>query len=115
MLTLTEFQEILKPQHWRFGKTQPKQPHWYTLMRDWEEPAIMLECAQFMRDYGFHSSYFGQPRIYFRMEGYRYWTMDELIKDVTLINRAAEPEAKWIKVDDILIGLEESEKLCASF
>lgn len=88
MMTEPELAAFIASQKWTFAKSYPTVPHYWSLLRDARLPA---EFHAFVR----HISLHGKPmrwksapvRMYLDVDGWRYWTMDKDIRDVTLINR----------------------------
>lgn len=66
----------------------PQMPHYYTLRKDAEREEEFLGFAQFIRDYGYDSS-FGKTRYrYADFNGWQYWTMGYVLDATILVNRA---------------------------
>ncbi len=83
---------------YRFAKTMPENPHWYTLRKTWDQDAAFCEAVQFIRDHGYIERYKGRPYTMFNLNGYKYWTMGAPINNkngepcTILINRAKTQE-----------------------
>ena len=86
---------------YRFAKTMPNDPHYYTLRRDWNAlegftPEVFPDLVTEMRKretrrvYVSPSGYRGQQR-YLDANGYQWWTMGAAVEETILINRAP----KW--------------------
>lgn len=78
--------------NWRFAKSMPKNPHWYTLRKDWDDKEF-VECVMFIRENGYKQKWFKQEYIYLNINGYKYWTMGAPINKngkphTILINKA---------------------------
>jgi hypothetical protein len=82
---------LLETAAWIFARTMPKNPHWYTLRRQWENDNDFVFVVQFIRRYGlverFPDPVKGWPYIYFDLDGFHYWTMGDELDATTLINR----------------------------
>ena len=86
--------QCLEQLDWTFAKTMPKNPHWYTLRKDWESDDLFCQIVQYIRDVGRPVKHWRQTYTILEMNGYRYWTMGcTLDKSKTphtrLINKAA--------------------------
>lgn len=93
-LTFDQAAEALVTHSYRFAKTMPDQPHWYTLRRQWNEPTPYPIAFEDVFDY------VTDPANYYRefyrrywtnkvdINEFKYWTCGEPIGRCTLINRA---------------------------
>jgi len=86
--------ENLLQAEYRFAKTMPENPHWYTLRKTWADDAAFRECVGFMREFGYTEIFKGRKYTMFNLNGYKYWTMGAPIDKpdgtpcTILINRA---------------------------
>ena len=74
---------------WRFAKSMPSTPHWYTLKANC--PDLIHECeflAEFIRRNGYVEELFGRAYTYYDFGSYQYLSMGEPIGETILINRA---------------------------
>ena len=81
---------LLEASEWRFAKTMPENPHWYTLRKTWTDDAAFVEVVEFIRKYGYKEVWPpGSRNRYTVMDigGYHYWTMGSPIPKTILINR----------------------------
>jgi hypothetical protein len=69
------------------SKAYEKFPHAYTLSKDWNRDEFD-EVVQFIRDYGEVGYFFKAQYLYYRFNGYEYWTMGAAIEKTILINKA---------------------------
>jgi len=86
---LAGVQALLELHEWRYAKTMPETPHWYTLIdRHWSgEEEEFYRCVQAIRLYG-ERVYFGRwPYVELTLGNFRYWTMGYPIRGTTLVNR----------------------------
>lgn len=60
---------------YRFAKTMPENPHWYTLRKDWSDDAAFVEAVEFIRANGYIEIYKKSKYTMFNLNGYKYWTM----------------------------------------
>lgn len=77
---------------YRFAKSMPKNPHWYTLRETWED-IDFVKTVKLLRKYGYELNWHGRKYICFDINGQRYWTMGEPINKngrphTILINKA---------------------------
>lgn len=66
MLTKCEF---------KYAKSMPEFPHWYTLRENWDSDADFIKTVMLIRKYGYKEKYWGKEYIYYNINGYKYWTM----------------------------------------
>ena len=79
----------IKRQTWKFAKTMPKHPHWYSLIQEWANREEFYKFAQFIIDNGYKDPWFnGKYFVKFNINGYSYWTCGLPARESTLINRA---------------------------
>ena len=88
-LTYTQIGQILLRQKYRFAKSMPKFPHWYTMRDSWDSDLEFQEVVQYIRDHGYPVKFFRSTYIYLDINGMSYWTMGAPIGETILINRAA--------------------------
>ena len=82
-----ELQELLSSAQFKFAKTMPWLPHYYTLRDKWDldkfkEAVIALRALGTPRRFG------KREFIYYDFGGNTYWTMGDTIENTILINRA---------------------------
>jgi len=88
--------EFISDVEWRFAKTMPDAPHWYTVLRwnpDKSKGFFLLAAAIFeIGEEGIWTDPSGttHQRKYFHLDGFKYWSMDASIEKTDLINRALE-------------------------
>lgn len=79
---------------YRFAKTMPENPHWYTLRKEWDDDAAFCEAVQYIRDNGYTEIFKKSKYIMLNLNGFKYWTMGAPINKrdgspcTILINRA---------------------------
>lgn len=73
---------------YKFAKTMLKNPHSYTLRKNWSVDANFEKAVQFIRDHGDVEHFKGKSYIYLYVNEYKYWTMGAPISETILINRA---------------------------
>jgi len=80
-------QEITSKSY-RFAKTMPNNPHFYSIKREWNNDENFFKACQYIRDNGKVEFYKGYPYVVLYIDNYKYWTMDRNIRDTEIINRA---------------------------
>ena len=83
----SEVDKLLGEAKYNFAKTMPGIPHYYTLIRDWENKERFTEVVKFIRENGVEGSFYSRKFIYYFADGWKYWTMDDNPNDTILINR----------------------------
>jgi len=79
--------ENLLNKKWIFAKTMPKNPHWYTLRRDWRDDRAFNNVVETMRRVGYIEYYYRKPYTMVNIDNMKYWTMGDPISETILINR----------------------------
>lgn len=82
---------LLQTASFRFAKTMPRHPHWYTLRKTWESDADFVACVVLIRARGVVRRFKGRPYTQLDLGGLTYWTMGDTLDNTTLINRAEPP------------------------
>ncbi|CAN5507622.1 hypothetical protein BH10ACI2_BH10ACI2_04160 [soil metagenome] len=86
--------EWLLAAKYKFARTMPENPHWYTLRKTWADDAAFVAVVEFMRANGYIEVFKGRKYTMYNLNGFKYWTMGAPInkKDgspcTILINRA---------------------------
>ena len=94
-MTQKEIEDFIDSHNWRFAKTMPQMPHWYTLKKncvnkDDERDFERFVSAIYMT--GVPTQWKGRTYRYLKVGDYQYWTMDETEESTDLINRALRPK-----------------------
>jgi hypothetical protein len=73
---------------WRFAKTMPQFPHEY-LVKAKTVPAAEFDAfATEVIARGEYKRMVGKPKHYLELDGWRYWTMEQVsIEESTILNR----------------------------
>ena len=91
LLTQHELTVVLEnAPEWRFAKTMPQDPHWYSLRKLWDD-GLFNHCVQQIRDYSVSVKFKRSYYKHFRANGWTYWSMGYPVEQTTLINRAGIP------------------------
>src|SRR6188472_2649090 len=77
----------LETADYRFAKTMPKWPHWYTLRKTWGSEDEFVWCVVQIREHGFTEKFAGRDFRAFALNGWKYWTMGDTLDGTILINR----------------------------
>lgn len=89
MIDYQEFQEtcaLLLQHPWRFAKTMPHNPHWYTLRKEWQDSEFD-RVVKTMRRHGYIELYGGRKYTMFNVNDMKYWTMGAPLAATILVNR----------------------------
>lgn len=86
-LPLSVAQAALEAHPWRFASTMADTPHWYTLIRQWDEIELFYGCVATIRCEGEVRYFRRWPYVELDLGGHVYWTMGYPVLDTTLINR----------------------------
>lgn len=86
--TPEQVENCLLAAEYRFAKTMPEHPHYYTLREHWTQPVPFDDVVQFIRDHGYQERYGNQTYTYMNIGPDRYWTMGYPLHVTKLINRA---------------------------
>jgi hypothetical protein len=75
---------------WQFAATMPHSPHEYSVLK-WrpELQAEFVWCATYIVKYGKVERWGEYWYSYYYLRGHKYWTMDDLLQNTALINRAS--------------------------
>ena len=87
----------LRSAEWKFAKTMPHIPHYYTVGQKWSDFSEFIWTANAVVRYGVFQKFFKDPRHYFYLDGWRFWVMDRDPNDAAIINREREDirKPKW--------------------
>jgi len=84
----SELQAALSGATFKFAKSMPLLPHWYTLRQSWPSNEIFEAAVAKIRELGTSRTFGKRKFIYYDFGGYTYWTMGDTIPNTILINRA---------------------------
>ena len=85
-MSINNLKSFIDKSHWRFAKTMPGIPHWYTLKSDCDNNEFE-QAVQTIRKDGYDDPYYGKVYRAINVGSYKYWTMGAPVKETTLINR----------------------------
>jgi hypothetical protein len=99
-MTPEGFRAFVDAAPFRFAKTMPTVPHFYTLRREHPGPegqAAFGAAVQFIREHGYRGRWGRHVHDYYEPgDGYVYWTMGAPVADTILINRASLDEPRSV-------------------
>lgn len=84
-----EFESIgrsLERHDYRFAKTMPKNPHFYTMRHDWRNEEF-IKAVSYIREHGRLQMHWNKPYTVLDVNDFFYWTMGAPIGETILINR----------------------------
>jgi len=86
---IEEVKKYLDNCSWRYAKTMPQVPHWYTLKGEdnYHNNETFEMVVQYIRDYGYDDFYYRKKYRAYNYNGYKYWTMGAPVEETTVINR----------------------------
>lgn len=79
---------IIRKSFWKFAKTMPHIPHFYTLREKAELDEEFVFLVEFIRRYGYDEPWGRRIHRYLDLDGWKYWTMGARVESTTVINRA---------------------------
>jgi len=79
--------ELLEAHPFRNAKTAVRNPHAYTLRREWKHSDQFEAVVTFIRNNGELMHFWKKPYIILTANGFRYWTMGSPLNETILINR----------------------------
>ena len=90
-MTIENIKQILESKEYRFAKTMPESPHFYTLKREWDNLKEFEKAVSYIRENGQKELWQdGQHYTYLYVNGWKYWTMGSPVSETILINRAED-------------------------
>lgn len=87
-ITIEFLEQLFNSLSFRFAKTMPKYPHWYTLRKEWKDDELFDRVVIYIRENGYPVRFGNREYIYLDVDGFHYWTMGSPIEKTILINRA---------------------------
>ena len=83
-------EDVVAKLSWRFAKSMPKIPHWYTVRqrKDAELNALYCRLFQHIAENFYLQRFFNKEYKYCNIGEFKYWIMADDVKDSTIINRA---------------------------
>lgn len=87
-MDIKQVEKLLADHSFKFAKSMPTSPHWYTLRKDWDDETF-VEVVKFIREHGTPEKFYKATYIYLHLNGFKYWTMGAPLDITILINKAA--------------------------
>jgi hypothetical protein len=85
-----EMMDFINNSQWIFAKTYAATwPHHY-IVRERVDEDLFVKMVQHIRRFGYEGRFYDMKIIFYDEDGLVYWTMGELIKETTIINRCPE-------------------------
>lgn len=85
---IEKIQNTIANSEWRFAKTMPHMPHFYTLRKMAESDEEFVSLVNFIRSHGYDQKWGGRLFRYLDLDGWTYWTMGAKVESTILVNRA---------------------------
>jgi len=82
--------ENLRSATYKFAKTMPYMPHFYTVKNTWDDPQEFTWTAHAIKKHGREEFFFVKPRNYYYLDGWRYWIMADDPNESVIFNRERE-------------------------
>ncbi len=79
--------ENLRNAKYVFAKSMPKIPHEYTTRAMWHNDEAFNLAVKFIQNNGVPEQFWRKIYIYLYLDGYKYWTMGNPVKETNVINR----------------------------
>ncbi len=108
--TEEDFRKFVNQFEWTFAKTYAQTaPHEYIVLKKvgFNHREEFIKIANFIREKGFEAYYYSRVGFYYILDDNYYWTMDELVEDTDLINRAKREDYKLIDNSWVWKGLKK--------
>jgi len=88
-------ERLLESHPYRFAKTMPKNPHWYTLRYEWMDVGhtVFNEVVRAIRDHGYTEWFGTYPWRMLEAGGFKYWSYYNCsVESVIVLNRKPLPD-----------------------
>ena len=86
-MELENIRRIIGSSYWKFAKTMPHIPHWYTLRERAMRDEDFVTLVKFIRTYGYDAHWGRFYHRYLELDGWKYWTMGTWLESTAIINR----------------------------
>ena len=86
-MTLEDIANQFDRCRWVYAKTMPRNPHEYTLRREWRNDPLFDEIVIHIREHGYVQYFAGRPYTLLDVGECFYWTMGGPVHETILINR----------------------------
>lgn len=90
---LVRIQKLIDQASFRFARTMPHIPHWYSMREQWQNDDDFVDVILFIREHGVEEEWHKRKFIYFYYGDFKYWTMGNPVcrvdkKKTYILNRA---------------------------
>ena len=89
-MSIQKLTENLRNAEYKFAKTMPYMPHFYTVGDKWNDKKDFYWTCHAIKKIGILQFFMGKPRNYFYLDGWRYWIMSDDPNMCKIINRERE-------------------------
>ena len=89
-MNLENIRLLIGQSYWKFAKTMPHIPHWYTLRMNAKHDQDFVTLVEFIRSHGYDENWGKRVHRYLDLDGWKYWTMGTRLESTVLINRARQ-------------------------
>jgi hypothetical protein len=98
-MTTVNVPEMLEARTWTFAKTMPRNPHFWSVIKDWPTPEDFHVAVMYIREHGVEKLFYGKPYTVFYLNGWRYWAMGNDSGEIYIINRAEidQSDPEWAR------------------
>lgn len=106
-----QFQRIgrlLATHPYRFAKTMPHNPHWYTLREEWQDVGdeVYNEVITAIREHGYDEWFGGRKYRVLNVNGFKHWTYyGATVEEVIVLNRKPLDREKTREHYDVIAPL----------
>jgi len=108
-MTHQEIGQLLEQQRYKFARTMPWHPHWYTLKDTWTDGDEYRSVIEWILENGEMRVWGKQkPRRYFDYGEWRYWPMTTNPDESILLNRAKIAGDKSRLVETAQLDIKQS-------
>lgn len=87
-MEIDKIRSIIGKSYWKFAKTMPHIPHYYTLRMHAARDEDFVELVEFIRSHGYDENWGRRVHRYVDLDGWKYWTMGTRLESTVLVNRA---------------------------
>ncbi len=87
-MTDAEILDFIENSRWKFAKSMPQMPHWYTLRDHAGDVPAFERFVMHIRHHGYKERFGKATYSYLNVGEWKYWTMGSPLDQTILINRA---------------------------
>ena len=86
-MTEEELARLPEQQTYKFAKTMPDNPHYYTLRKTWGDATEFENACHWIRKHSYVEYFHDKPFEMFAFGDWKYWTMGYPLNETILIDR----------------------------